>query len=315
MLETSELEFPRNLVEFENRFGSEEACRAYLKSKRWPEGYRCPRCGHERGWDIESRNLIQCAACDYQVSLTAGTVMEGTRKPLTVWFRAMWMVATRKTGISAKDLKRALGFGSYQTAWAWLHKLRRAMVRPDRGRLAGRVEVDVTEVTCENPRYFPDPKTQVQIAVEDRGDHMGRLRMHIVEGQAATTLIPPLVKDVAPGALMHTDGWSGYNGLADAGFKHKADVIGVKRRRASQLLPRVHRVASLLKRFLLGTYQGATRWFQLSHYLEEFIFRFNRRTTRFVGMIFMRLAEQAVRTGHTPYRKLAYRRSLGAVGA
>lgn len=315
MMEPTDEDFPKNLVEFEAQFGTEQACRAYLMSKRWPEGYRCPRCGHKRGWTIETRLLIQCAACDYQVSLTAGTVMEGTRKPLTAWFKAIWLMVTRKTGVSAKDLKRALGFGSYQTAWAWLHKLRRAMVRPDRGRLEGRVEVDVTEVTCENPRHYSDPKTQVQIAVEDRGKHMGRLRMHVVEDQAASTLVPPLVEDLAAGSTIHTDGWTGYNGLSKAGFRHQADIIGNKPRRAGQLLPRVHRVASLLKRFLLGTYQGATRWFQLRHYLEEFTFRFNRRGSRSVGKIFMRLAEQAVRTGHTPYRTLAFRRSQGLVGA
>jgi transposase-like protein len=315
MLEEAVEEFPKNLIAFEGRFGTEDACRAYLMAKRWPEGYRCPRCGHDRGWHIEARHLIQCAACDYQVSLTAGTVLEGTRKPLTVWFKAIWLMVTRKTGISAKDLKRALGFGSYQTAWAWLHKLRRAMVRPGRERLSGRVQVDVTEVTCTDPRRYPDPQTLVQVAVEDRGEFMGRVRMQVVDSQSAPDLIVPLVDDVAEGATVHSDGWSGYNSVPDAGFDHDVDVIGRDRERATVLFPHVHRIASLLKRFLLGTYQGAVRWFQLKHYLEEFTFRFNRRSSRAVGKLFMRLAEQAIRAGHTPYRSLRRGGPQRAVGA
>lgn len=315
MLEAVEEDFPEDLTAFEERFGTEEACRSYLMGKRWPNAYRCPRCGHDRGWQIESRHLIQCAACDYQTSLTAGTVLEGTRKPLASWFKAIWLMVTRKTGISARDLKRALGFGSYQTAWTWLHKLRRAMVRPGRERLAGRVQVDVTEVACESPLRYPDPLTLVQIAVEDRGEFMGRVRMQVVDSQSEADLTLPLVDDVAEGATVHTDGWSGYNSLPDAGYDHDVDVIGRERRKATSLFPHVHRVASLLKRFLLGTYQGAARWFQLKHYLEEFTFRFNRRSSRSVGKLFMRLTEQAIRAEHTPYRSIKRGGPQRAVGA
>jgi len=315
MLESAEADFPEDLIGFEERFGTEEACHEYLVAKRWPGGYRCPRCRHDRGWKIASRHLVQCAACDYQTSLTAGTVLQGTRKPLTSWFKAIWLMVTRKTGISARDLKRALGFGSYQTAWTWLHKLRRAMVRPGRERLAGRVQVDVTEVACTDPSRYPDPLTLVQIAVEDQGEYMGRVRMQVVPSQCEPDLILPLVEDVAEGATVHSDGWSGYNSLSEAGFDHEVDVIGHERRKATRLFPHVHRIASLLKRFLMGTYQGAARWFHLKHYLEEFTFRFNRRSSRRVGKLFMRLAEQAIRAGHTPYRALKHCRPQAAGGA
>ena len=136
-------DYPTTLAEFERRFASEQACRDYLVALRWPEGFVCPRCGHERAWSL-ARGLLQCTACDAQTSVTAGTILQGTRKPLTLWFRAMWHVTSHKTGVSALGLQRVLGLGSYETAWVWLHKLRRAMVRPGRDRLHGPVEVDET---------------------------------------------------------------------------------------------------------------------------------------------------------------------------
>jgi len=306
MLDHTDEDYPENMVEFEARFGSEEACRAYLLEQRWPDGFCCPKCGHDRAWIVEGRNLFHCAGCERQTSLTAGTVMHGTRKPLTTWFKAMWLITTRKTGISAKDLYRALGFGSYQTAWAWLQKLRRAMVRPEREPLTGVVEVDVTEVTCEDPKHYPARKVPVQVAVEDRGEHMGRVRLEVVDDRSAASLIPPLVETIEPGSTIHSDGWRGYNPVKKKGFTHDVDVIGKDRKQASTIFPNVHRVASLLKRFLFGTYQGAPRWFNLQHYLEEFTFRFNRRASRSVGKIFMRLVQGAARTGHTPYQGLTF---------
>jgi ribosomal protein L37AE/L43A len=134
-------DYPRTLAEFEDRFSTEAAYRVYPMALRWPEGFRCPRCGHGRAWATRT-GLWQCAGCDYQASVTAGTIFEGTRKPLRMWFRAMWYLTSSKARTSALGLQRILGLGSYQTAWTWLHKLRRAMVRPDRDRLTGRVEVD-----------------------------------------------------------------------------------------------------------------------------------------------------------------------------
>src|SRR5664280_2246248 len=136
-------DYPRTLAELESRFSSEQACREYLFRLRWPGGFRCSRCDDAKAWPLRS-GLWQCARCGYQISVTAGTIFQDTRTPLTVWFRAMWWVTSQKNGVSALGLQRVLGLGSYQTAWAWLHKLRRAMVRPGRDRLSGKVEVDET---------------------------------------------------------------------------------------------------------------------------------------------------------------------------
>jgi hypothetical protein len=307
-------DYPRTTPEFNARFATEEACWRYLVGLRWPAGFRCQRCASEKAW-LNSRELFECGKCHRQASATAGTIFHDTRKPLRLWFQVMWWVVGQKQGASALGLNRVMGIGSYKTAWAWLHKLRRAMVRPGRERLNGRVQVDVTEVTCQDPRRYPDPETLVQVAVEDRGEYMGRVRMQVVESQSEPDLIVALMDDVAEGATVHSDGWSGYNSVPEAGFDHDVDIIGRDRARATVLFPHVHRIASLLKRFLLGTYQGAVRWFQLKHYLEEFTFRFNRRSSRTVGKLFMRLAEQAIRAGHTPYRSIKRGGPQRAVGA
>ncbi len=121
-------DYPRNLAEFEARFATEQACREYLCQLRWPEGFRCPRCGHDKAWAVRTA-LLECAGCGHQASPTAGTIFQDTRQPLQSWFRAMWWLTSQKNGASALGLQRVLGLGSYKTAWTWLHKLRRAMVR------------------------------------------------------------------------------------------------------------------------------------------------------------------------------------------
>src|SRR5213076_1799973 len=173
----------RTLADFERRFRSEEACRDYLFRVRWPEGFRCPRCGESRAWRLRSA-LWQCANCAYQASLTAGTIFQDTRTPVKVWFHALWWMTSQKHGASALGLQRVLGLGSYQTAWAWLHKLRRAMVRPGRERLAGVVEVDETYVggAAEGPRgRGADNKALVVVAAEERGEAIGRIRLRRID--------------------------------------------------------------------------------------------------------------------------------------
>jgi len=304
-MQPTEIEdFPRTLTEFEERFADEQACATYLERLRWPDGFRCPGCVHDHGWTIASRGLIQCAACDRQTSLTAGTVLHGTRKPLRDWFRTMWMVATRKTGLSANDLMRALGF-TRKVAWTWLHKLRRAMVMPNRTKLSGDVEVDEAFIACLAPRLDPARNVPVVIGVElPQSGGVGRIRLSHVDNKSAESLLPAVKATVEPGSKIHTDGLASYNGLEAAGFAHTVSVIGGCKDRAIEELPHVHLVASLLRRFLLGTYQGAAKSWHLQHYLEEFTFRFNRRSSRFVGKIFMRLAQGAVATRPAPYRSL-----------
>ena len=299
-------DFPRSAVEFDERFGREQACRDYLIGLRWPGGFRCPRCGHDRAW-TNLRHLMVCTGCRHQTSLTAGTVLQGTRKPLRVWFRAMWWVSTQKTGGSAKGLMRLLGLRSYQTAWAWLHKLRRAMVRPDREKLAGAVEVDDAFVGGVEEGVHgreTETKAKIVVAVELDGRRIGRTRIRHVPDFSAASLIPFVEENVEPGAEVKTDGWEGYSGLKAKGYRHRVRVIGGDPKRASRLLPNVHRVIALLKRWLLGTHQGAVSKEHLQRYLDEFTFRFNRRKSRHVGKLFYRTVQQAAASGHVPYREL-----------
>jgi transposase-like protein len=298
------IDYPRTLQEFNEWFPSEEACQAYLRQLRWREGFRCPACGGGKAW-LTKRGLLQCSACQRPTSVTAGTIFEGTRKPLRVWFLAMWFVTNEKLGGSALGLQRMLGLGSYQTAWSWLHKLRRAMVRPGRDRLRGFVEVDETYVggTEKGVRgRHTDTKSIVVIAVEvlePKG--FGRVRLRRVPDVAGGSLLPFVQEAVRPGAVVRSDGWKGYNGLAKAGYEHEVVNIASSGSPAHVVLPAVHRVASLLKRWLLGTHQGAVTGRHLDYYLDEYTFRFNRRTALARGLLFYRLLEQAVRTPPVTY--------------
>jgi len=300
-------DYPGTLAEFEERFSSEASCREYLRQLRWPDGFRCPACGGERGWPTGRRWLTECASCHRQTTEIAGTVFQDTRKPLTMWFRAMWWVTSQKPGASALGIQRAMGLGSYQTAWAWLHKLRRAMVRPGRDRLSGEVEVDETfvgGVEAGGGRRHLGNKALVVIAAEVRGTAIGRIRMKRVPDSSAASLQPYVKSVIAPGSTVITDGLNSYVGLASAGYRHDRRVILGSGEGAEVLLPRVHRVASLLKRWLLGTHQGAVSREHLDYYLDEFTFRFNRRTSRSRGKLFFRLVQQAVLADPVPYAKL-----------
>lgn len=299
-------DYPRNQAEFEAQFGTEAACRAYLLRMRWPEGFQCPRCGNAKAWPVRSL-LLQCAACGRQTSVTAGTIFQDTRTPLTVWFRAMWIVTGSKAGTSALTLQRVLGLGSYQTAWTWLHKLRRAMVRPGRDRLTGRVEVDETFVGAleEGVRgRGAVKKVLIVVAVEYPGREIGRIRLRRVPDGSADSLQAFIDEVVEPGTLVHTDGWLGYERVKAHGYRHRITFLSDHPEPASALLPRVHLVVSLLKRWLLGTHQGAVSPAHLDYYLDEFTFRFNRRRSRHRGLLFFRLAEHAVQIHPVPYKAM-----------
>jgi len=218
----------------------------------------------------------------------------------------MWYITSQKNGTSALGLQRILGLGSYRTAWTWLHKLRRAMVRPGRDRLHGRVEVDETFVGGEegiSGRRRSD-KSLIVIAVEVEGQGIGRVRLRSIPDASADSLHPFVVDSIGPGSTVHTDGWPGYKGLEQKGYKCEFTVIGKQRKDAIKLLPHVHLVISLLKRWLLGTHQGAVSRAHLAYYLDEFTFRFNRRKSKSRGKLFDRLAQQAVITAPAPYDQL-----------
>jgi transposase-like protein len=296
-------DYPRTLAEFEARFSTEAGCREYLRRLRWTDGVTCPGCGGSTGW-VTQRGLWVCKGCERQVSATAGTIFQDARKPLGVWFRAMWYVTSQKTGTSALGLQRVLGLGSYETAWTWLHKLRRAMVRPGRDRLQGRVEVDETfigwgETGVRGRRT--ERKSLVVVAAQEDGRGIGRVRMQRIEDASGDSLLPFVVGAVEPGAVVRTDGWRGYSGLQGLGYAHEVINLRRSRQTASELLPRVHRVVSLLKRWLLGTHQGAVSRAHMDYYLDEFTFRFNRRTSRSRGKLFYRLVQQAAAAPPAPY--------------
>jgi len=287
-------DYPKNLTELEQCFSTEEACREYLCRLRWPEGFRCPACGHGEAWALKG-GLFKCRTCGHKASVIAGTIFEGTRKPLVLWFRMIWWVTSQKNGASALGLKRILGLGSYETAWTWLHKLRRAMVRPGRDRLSGSVQVDETYIGGEKPGKRgrgAEGKTLVIIAAQEDEKETGRIRLKQVADASGKSLEAAVQETIEPGTVIKTDGWQGYNGLRSLGYKHKvtrktADV-------GENLLPLCHREAGLIKRWLGATHQGAVSHEHLAYYLDEYTFRFNRRTSSYRGKLFYRLIQNAV---------------------
>jgi transposase-like protein len=300
-------DYPRTLLEFEDRFGTDQACRDYLIQLRWPHGFICPHCGANTAW-AATRGRLVCGGCRHQTSVTAGTIFHDTRKPLRLWFRAMWYVTSQKNGASAMGLQRVLGLGSYLTAWTWLHKLRRAMVRPGRDRLSGRVEVDETYVGGEEPEAHARQilgKSLVAIAAQEDGRGIGRIRMARIPDASAASLLEFIRGAIEPGSVVHTDGWEGYRSLKKNGYRHEVTILrGQGKDAAIELLPRVHRVAGLLKRWLLGTHQGSVSGNHLDYYLDEFTFRFNRRKSRSRGKLFYRLVEQALNVEPSPYHSM-----------
>ena len=302
-------EYPRSLTELEAMFSTEEACRDYLFRLRWPEGFRCPHCNGGKSWPVRGI-LLECSDCGRQTSVTAGTIFQDTRTPLVVWFRAMWWVTTQKNGASALGLQRVLGLKSYETAWTWLHKLRRAMVRPERELLTGRVEVDECYLGGleEGPRgRRAEKKALIVVAAEEDGEGIGRIRMRQIPNASAASLKAFLLESVERGGVVHTDGWKGYARLGAKGYRHEVTVIKGKKESASKLLPRVHRVISLMKRWLMGTHQGAVSHKHLDYYLDEFTFRFNRRKSKSRGKLFFRLAQQAVIVDPISYDQIVQR--------
>lgn len=293
------VDYPTTYRDFVGMFPDDEACLRYLEALRWQDGFLCPACGSATAPWRASRGRLVCRACRHQASVTAGTVFEKTRTPLTTWFEAAWHVTTAKNGMSAQTLASTLGT-SYRVAWVMLQRYRVAMVRAEREQLHGDVEVDETlvgGVVHGGKRGRGAKKCVVVIAVEIKQPKgFGRVRMRHLPDAAAASLAPFVSAVVEPGATVLTDGWSGYNGLRGHGYAHKATPLSEAGRSTEATMPGVHRVAALLKRWILGTHQGSVDPAHLQSYLEEFTFRFNRRSSRRRGLVFRRLIEQAVVT-------------------
>jgi transposase-like protein len=307
------VDYPHEFEEMDEWFRTEAGCRDYIRSLRWPEGFVCERCGVTGEPWVTERGVFRCKVCDGSTSLTAGTVFQDTHKPLRKWLLAMWFITNQKNGMSALGLQRALSLGSYETAWTWMHKLRRAMVRPGRDRLTGEIEIDETYVGGpeEGKRGREiEKKSIVVVAAEKKGRGIGRIRLRNIKDISAESLQGFIRETVVPGTTIHTDGWKGYAGLQAEGYKHRITIISGGDEQAYEVMPRVHNVASLLKRWLLGTLQGGVQQQHLDYYLDEFTFRFNRRRSSARGLLFYRLAQQAVAVGPATYGSIIYVKPL-----
>jgi transposase-like protein len=276
-------DFPLSILEFQARFGDEQACLDYLLMCRWPDGFACPCCQVRKAWPLQARGLWECAGCHHQTSLTAGTVLHKTHLPLQHWFWAAYLMATGTPGISAVQLQRQLGLSRYESAWTMLHKLRRAMVNPERSLLGGEVEVDECEVGGveegrHSGRSLSARAAQVVVAVEVRGRGSGRIRMRVIPDASGAMLYGFVHDTVAPGAIVHTDGWGPYVQLAKNGYDHRPRSQRAAKRNGDTepVMPRVHRTISNFKSWLRGTHRSVSNE-HLQVYLDEFVFRYNRR--------------------------------------
>lgn len=299
------VDYPGTYQELLEWFPNNRACLEYLDELRWGGGFFCPVCGGKDFWRTGT-GLRMCPSCGRKTSVTAGTIFHRTRTPLATWFAAIWFVTSQKNGVSAQGLQRVLGFGSYETAWAWMHKLRRAMVRPDRDRLSGTVEVDEVMIggLDRGTAGYGGDKAPVMIAVErDEGRRLGRMRAQITAAPGTRQLVTFAASVIEHGSTIHTDGARTLRRLATMGYTHHY-ATGYNATDRNTVLPGIHLVASLLKRWLAGTLHGRVSNAHLQYYLDEYTFRFNRRTARQRGLLFYRLLQQAVATDPHPLHEL-----------
>lgn len=309
-------DYPRNWSEFLDWFATDDKCLAYLEHLRWPTGFVCPSCSSVAEPYRAIRSRLVCRDCRHQSTVTAGTIFDKTRTPLRVWLAAAWYVTNQKHGVSALGLQRVLGFGSYETAWMMLHRFRRAMVRGGREPLKGLVEIDETYLAItdhQNPispvgRKSNTSKVLVAIAVEIlEPKWFGRIRLRRINDDSERCVVPFIQEVIEPGARIRSDGSAAYRSFEAIGYKHHRTVVKGAEIAAHVSLPGVHRVASLLKRWILGTHHGAIQPEQLDHYLDEYVFRFNRRKSGSRGMLFYRLLEQAMVTEPVTYSNVVKR--------
>jgi transposase-like protein len=285
-------DFPKSEIEFDQRFLDPSACYQYLFTMKWPQGFRCFKCNHQHYW-VSKKHIYICQRCQHNHSLTAGTIMDSSKKPITYWFKAMWWFTTRKSGINAVNLKELLGLGSYTTAWTWLQKLRRCTIRKDREKLSGNVEIDEFFIGGQKSGKRgrgSTGKTIVVAAVERNGEKLGRIRLKVIPSCSSASLVTFINDTVEAGSTVYTDGWKGYYGLDGTHYQ----VFQNRASSKDSVLPGVHLIASLVKRMIIGTHHGRFDPHYLQHYLDEYVFRFNRRNSKSIGKKFMRIVQQVV---------------------
>lgn len=307
-MQTEEL-YPKDFQEFLAQYKSEDDCWDYIFQMRWPDGYICSKCKSNKYW-LTQEKIIHCSSCGYETAVTRGTIFHKTRKPLLLWFHIMWWVVAQRTGASANNLKDFMGFGSYETAWVWLQKLRRAMVRTQRDKLRGEVEVDETfiggrEIGGGKQGRGAETKVLVVVATECKGKQIGRVRFQCIPDATTESLSQFVETNIEKGSKVITDGWTGYSFLSQSNnYKYEQKVIAGSGKEAHELLPHVHMVDSLVKRWINGTHQGNISPKHLPYYLDEFAFRFNRKLSTYRGKLFYRLMQQAVETPPTPLKDI-----------
>jgi transposase-like protein len=293
--------YPLTVIEFQDAFPTDRACFEYLCLVKWPNGFVCPHCKGKETWKPK-RLLLKCKTCKKDISVTAGTIFQNRRISLRLIFQAMWYIVSQKHGVSALGIQQVLGLGSYRTAWLWLHKLRTAMVRPGRDKLSGQVEVDETLVGGKKkgkPGRGSKNKILVLVAVEWKGNRMGRIRLKQIPNATGKVLEQAVEELIEKGSIVSTDGWRGYSKLKEKGYDHVV-TTHTEVESGDDPTPLVHRIASLLKRWLLGTHQGGQQSTYLPYYLDEFTFRFNRRSSKSRGKLFYRLIQQALLVAPAP---------------
>lgn len=303
----TEEKYPKNFQEFLEQFKDEQSCRNYLFELRWPTGFICPKCKSTIKLWLTAKNVVHCGICGHQTSLTAGTIFHGTKKPLLLWFHIIWWIVAQKTGVSASNMMEFMGFGSYKTAWMWLQRIRRAMVRKGRDKLFGTVEVDKIYIGgIESEKEKSDKgvkiKTMVLIAVECKEKKIGRVRFRCIKDAVSENLIPFIQDNVKEGSTVITNECIGYAPLRRIGkYKHE---IKTGAKSANSLLPHVHLVDSLVNRWLQGTHQSKVSPKYLPYYLDEFAFRFNKKISTNRGWLFYKLMQQAIETGQLNKSKI-----------
>ena len=304
------MEYPKNLREFDKMYPDDEACLAFLEDLRWGNGFECQACGGDNYWLI-SAGLRKCKTCLFGNSVKVGSIFESSKLQLKTWFYGIWWMTAQKTGVSALSLQKNLGLGSYRTAWLLLHKIRNSMIYADRSLLQGEVEVDeafIGGIRSGKRGRGAEGKELIVIAAECSGEkRVGRIRIQRVPDASTENLEIFILANIALGSTIHTDGWKSYNDVGKLGYKHlprKSATV-----HPDELLPRINTVTALLKRWLLGTLHGRLDPKHMDSYFEEFVFRFNRRTSKARGLLFQRVLENSMRVSPAPYKEIISRKS------